>query len=344
MQISLLEPEVINYCKQCHERAQALLGLVVCHVAPQDQSWRSRVEVSVHTPDVEKSVHLTPSLWMADLLSKKWIPVEGNKSVTHHIPNPQLLSNLIVPMWLDGNSDGVELLVSHFDMDALDVHLLAINKDEERQRFRDGLARIIKEAGNNPKVIEDLADQVKRCKRDVERMRKLGLAVQESVKVALETYDLEVQFVDRGYDFLVSEVNVREEDPEDLSAYFEIGDYKVEVKTTTTNEARLTPLQAATAVDDPESFAMCVVDLRGFDGDVHLIDWTATDVSSYCRFVSGRDLPIDETLTLVRDAEGRSVPIRNSTALRYAVRRDRWATGLDLDQWVRDMFASGPSS
>lgn len=67
-----------------------------------------------------------------------------------------------------------------------------------------------------------------------------------------------------------------------------------------------------------------VVDLRSFDADVHQADWTTTDVSAHCRFVSGRNLPIDATLATVRNAQGSHVPIRNETALHYAVRPDLW--------------------
>lgn len=340
MQIALLEPEVINYCKQSRERAQALLGLVVRYVGPEDKSWRSTVEISVWTPNGEKQVHVTPALWLADLRSKPWIPVEEEQDITHHVPNPELLRELVDSLWLEGNRDGADLLVRHFDMDALDVRLLAAARDEKtRQRLRDGLARIVEVAGDNLQVIEDLVAKAEQRKRDVDRMRNLGLAVQESVKLAMQRLGLKVQDVDRGYDFLVTAVNVREEDPEDLSAYFEVGEYKVEIKTTTTGEVRLTPLQAATSVADPKSFVLCVVDLRSFEGDVHQVDWTTADVSARCRLASGQSLPIDKTLTFVRDAEGSDVPIRNATALRYAVRPDLWVSGLDLDQWVQDRFA-----
>lgn len=339
-QIALLEPEIINYCRQSRERAQALLGLIVCYVGPEDNSWRSTVEMSARTPEGEKQVRLTPSLWLADIKSKTWIRVEEEEDVTHHVPNPELLRGLIDPLWLEGNRDGADLLVRHFGMDALDVRLLAAASDEEaRQRLRGGLARIVEIAGDNPQVIEDLAAKAEQRKRGVVRMRNLGLTVQDSVKQALERLGLQVEFIDRGYDYHVTTVSVREEDAEDLSASFEFGGYKVEVKTTTTGEARLTPLQAETAVNEPRSFVLCVVDLRDFDGDVHQVDWTTTDVSARCRFVSGQTLPIDATLTSVRNARGSDVPIRNETALRYAVRPDLWQWGLDLDRWVQDAFA-----
>jgi hypothetical protein len=341
-QIVLLEPELINFCKQNRERAQALLGLVVCYVASEDTSWRSTVTVSARALDGERQIEITPSLWLADLLSKPWIPVENDKDVTHHVPNPELLRGLIATSWLEGNQDGADLLVRHFDMDALDVRLLAVAPDDEtRQRLRDGLAKIIEVAGDDPEMIADLAAKAAQRKRDVDQLRNLGISVQLSVKTALSNMGLHVEGDEHGYegyDLLVSAVNVREEDLDDLSAFFEVGQYKVEVKATTTEEARLTPLQARIAETDAAAFVLCVVDLRAFDGDVHQVDWKTKDVSAYCRFVRGELLPVTKTLAFVRDAERSDVPIRNTTALRYAVRADLWSAGAALEAWVQETF------
>lgn len=338
-QIALLEPEVINHCRQSRELARALLGFVVCFVAPNDESWRATIETSVRTTQGEKRVHLTPSLWLSDLRSKQWLPVEDEDSVTHHVPNPELVRDLVDPAWLDGNRDGADFLVQHFRLDALEVRLLAAAKDEAaRQRLRDSLARIVDIVGDNSQLIDDLAFHAEQRSREVDRMRKLGFAVQECVKLAMERHGLRVEEIDHGYDFRVTAVNVREDDLEDLSASFEVNEYKVEVKTTTTGEARLTPLQATTCAADSGVFVLCVVDLRNFDGDVHKVDWTTADIAHLCRLVSGESLPIGETLTFVRNAEKGEVPVRNVNALRYAVRPDLWESGLDFDEWVQDAF------
>src|SRR4029079_7413663 len=38
-QIALLQPELLNRCQEGFDEAQALLGLVLCHVAPHDPMW-----------------------------------------------------------------------------------------------------------------------------------------------------------------------------------------------------------------------------------------------------------------------------------------------------------------
>jgi hypothetical protein len=263
-QIALLEPELLNYCKQSRERARALLGLIVRFVASADTSWRSSVEMTVRTAQGEKKVSLTPTLGLSDVRSKPWIPVEEDGEDVDHPATPTLVRDLLDPCWLEANPAGADLLVKHFGIDVLDVRLLAVASIEERQKLRNSLAQIVEAAGGNSHVIEEIVAQAQQRQRDINRMRKLGLAVQECVKAAMEARGLSVGDVDEGYDFLVTAVEVTEDGPDELSSHFEVAGYKVEVKTATTGEARLTPLQAATSAGEPDAFVLCVVDLRSY--------------------------------------------------------------------------------
>lgn len=334
-QIALLEPELLQFCKTTRERAQALLGLVVCFVAGADNSWRDTVEIPVRTAEGPRNVHLTPSLWLSDLRSKPWISVEEGDEVVHHPATTALVRDLLDPAWLQGNPPGAELLVRHFGLDALDVHLLAAAADERtRQQLRDSLARIVEVAGGSAQVIDELAATAHQRQQNVNLMRKLGLAVQQGVLEALEARNMKVSLVDHGYDFLVS----ANDDLEDLSLSLQIAEYKVEVKTTTTGEPRLTPLQASTCAAEPGKFVLCVVDLRGFSGDVHEVEWTADMVSPLCRLLPGTSIPTGETLSFVEVAEESDVPIRNVSSLRYAVVSGLWESGYSFDDWVDTAF------
>lgn len=335
-QIALLEPELIQYCRITRERACALLGLLVCYVAPTDNSWRTTVELPIRVDGAEKLVTLTPSLWLSDLRSKPWIPQEEDGEVVHHPATTALVADLLEPGWLRNNSLGAELLVRHFGLDALDVGLLAAATDEQtRKELRNSLARIVAVAGGNAQVIDDLVEKVRLGQRNVNLMRKLGLAVQQAVLEALEARGLEVDPDDYGYDFLVSQVG---DDPQDLSAQVRIAAYKLEVKTTTTGEPRLTPLQASTCANEPDTFVLCVVDLRDYPSDVHDVEWTSHIVSPLCRLVAGGDIPVGRTVAFVQDAEGSDIPIRNATALRYAIGSDIWENGQRFDEWISDAF------
>jgi hypothetical protein len=182
-----------------------------------------------------------------------------------------------------------------------------------------------------------LTRRSRRSSRPSTRARAPSLC--SAVGYRIQRHGLEAERIDHGYDYLVTDVTVREEDPEDLSACFEVNEYKVEVKATTKGEACLTPLQAMTCATEEETFVLCVVDLRDFDGDIHQVDWETAEVSDHCKLISGEELPIDKTLALVRSAEGGDVPIRNAGALRYAVPPELWESGLDVDEWVEEAFS-----
>jgi hypothetical protein len=217
--------------------------------------------------------------------------------------------------------------------------LLAVAQDDEsRKAIRDELAKILVIARADPGEIAALMERAAERKRDVDRMRALGLAVQARVQATLQKLGLDVLLVDRGYDFLVTEAIGDGGDNADASVRVEFGGFKLEVKSTTTHEVRLTPLQAATAAAEPGVFALCVVDLRPLKEDPREMDWSAVDVGDYCRIVRGANLPVDATLSLVHDAEAGDVPVRNNTALRYAVAADRWEEAKTLDEWVKSAF------
>jgi hypothetical protein len=57
-----------------------------------------------------------------------------------------------------------------------------------------------------------------------------------------------------------------------------------------------------------------------------------------CKLTFGRDIPAGETLSFIYNAETSDVPIRNTTALRYAVPPGLWEEGSDIDAWVETVF------
>ena len=118
---------------------------------------------------------------------------------------------------------------------------------------------------------------------DVNRCRELGLAVQEAIGSALKRHKLNVKLVDRGFDFEVTPPSV--DVIHDATCIFEIGPYLVEVKATTTGQARLTPTQAAKASTTSSRYVLCVVDLRQvLNADLEQ-SWTADRVEPLAKLV-----------------------------------------------------------
>ena len=334
-QIALLQPEVLNRCQEGVEEARALLGLVLCHVSRHDPTWREFRTVMGRKGRVDINVTLRGALWIGDLRSRAWVPVPGEDDrPAKAAADSMTLRSLLAPSWLVDNDDAIALLTQCFGFDELDLRLLGI-APEAQDQVRQGLARLLESGGANPDLYKSLAEELearKRRSRDVDRYRRIGIAVQEAVREVLESYGLAVKLVDRGFDYAVSLQT--DEMIEDAVIGFEVGPYLVEVKATTRGPVRLTPMQAETAAARTGRYVLCVVDLRDIHEERLDADWIGADVEPLASMVSNIGSRVHDTCVLVNRARTSDVGIRNESALRYEVPVNVWDSGTSIATWV----------
>jgi hypothetical protein len=337
VQIALLQPEVLNRCQEGRKEAQALLGLALCYMARHDSSWQDKRSVTGRKGGEDKELILHGALWLADLTYRAWVPVptEDDK-FTKTVASQTTLKDLIEPAWLAGNDPAIALLSERFKFDRLELRLLGIAPDASaREELRDELAKLVELAGGNPATYEtltaNLAESQKRAEA-VAKCRRIGFAIQEAVKKAIEARGLKLTLVDKGFDYKV------EATPDDLfnDAGFrlQVGSYLLEVKATTHGDARLTPLQAQTASTESNRYAVCVVDLRDIAPERLEQEWTAEDVYCLAKIVTNIGGKVKQTCVLVDMAKIQTVGIRNETALRYVIPTSIWTEGCDIDTWI----------
>ena len=336
-QIALLQPEVLNRCQEGIEEARALLGLVLCHVAPHDPGWRMERIVKGRMSGQHIDVPVPAALWLADLRIRPWVPIPGEDGKPIPMPaNAKTLVELLDPAWLDHNDDAIRLLSEWFEFDQLELRLLGIEPDSKRrEQLRDGLARLVEFGGADPKFYSSLAEEIearRRRSQDIDHFRRMGLGVQEAIRSAMETYKLDLEFVDHGFDYKVTVPTDNVLD--DVSRRFTIGPYLLEVKATTTGQPRLTPLQAETASKEPDQYLLCVVDLRSFQDKDLAGEWSAPIVEPLAKIVPDIGSRIQGTYSLVEAARTRSIAVRNESALRYEVPRGVWEAGISISEWV----------
>jgi hypothetical protein len=340
--IALLPREVINHIQDFDE-ARALLGLVLCHVARNDPGWRERRSVQGWRARERVDVPVRGALWLGDLGSRAWVPVKGeDERPAMASPDASTLRPLIDPSWLEDNDEAIALLTQCFGFDELELRLLGIAPDVQ-ERVRQGLARLLESGGADPEFYEALAEEVEarqRRRRDVERARRMGYAVQDAIRQALESHGLEVRIVDRGFDYEVA-VPGASEALEDVAARFEVGPFFVEVKATSTGPVRLTPTQAETATGHSARYVLCVVDLRDIPDERLDMEWTGSDVEPLASVLSDVGSHVGDTFVLVRRARDSAVGIRNEGALRYEVPPDTWERGVSIGDWIT-LISSDP--
>lgn len=349
-QVALLSPELLNRAESDMDRARDLLGLVLCHVAPSDASWKERQAVQGRKKDDDQIDLCIPmAVWLADLKVRAWVPVDvpgedGKVEAQKMAANAATLRALLHSPWLEDNNDAIRLLSDWFGFDQLDLRLLGMTQDQsDRQELRNSLARLVESAGADPQVYLRLAKDVEareRQKRDVDRCRRLGLAIQDRIGAALKNHDLDVELVDKGFDF---EVALRNDDVlHDMRKRLELGPYLVEVKATRTGQARLTPLQAETATNEQARYVLCVVDLREVPAeDLDMDNFPPHRVEALARVVPDVGASVAQTYGSVELAKMSDVALRNESALRYEVPPGIWeSSGVSIGDWVSSIKAT----
>ncbi|MGB9118776.1 hypothetical protein, partial [Bradyrhizobium sp.] len=336
-QIALLQPEVLNRCQEGIEEARALLGLVLCHIAPHDSSWKMERIVKGRKSREDVEVRLRGALWLADLKYRAWVPVPGEDGKPLKMQASAItLKHLLEPLWLENNDAAVLLLTEFFEFDELELRLLGLAPDpDKRGELRSKIAKLIETGGPDPDLYVSLAELIeddRRKSRDIAGCKRLGIAVQEAVKLAVEKYGLDLKFVDHGFDYEVTAQtnNVLE----DAGTELEVGSYLLEIKATTTGRPCLTPTQAETASEESSRYVLCVVDLRQVSEDTLDDDWTADRVEPLVKIVSDVGESVEDTCRLVQSARTNSVAIRNESVLRYEVPASIWEAGTSIADWV----------
>ena len=121
-QIALLQPEVLNRCQEGIEEARALLGLVLCHVAPHDPGWRMERIVKGRMSGQHIDVPVAAALWLADLRIRSWVPIHGEDGKPMPmLANAKTLGELLDPAWLEHNDAAIRLLSEWFEFDQLEL-------------------------------------------------------------------------------------------------------------------------------------------------------------------------------------------------------------------------------
>jgi hypothetical protein len=336
-QIALLQPDVLNRCQEGVEEPRALLGLVLCHVAPHDTQWQQERVVKARKLRQDVELPVCGALWLADLKFRSWVPVPGEDGKPVKMrADAKTLGHLLDPARLENNDAAIRLLSEWFEFDELELRLLGLAPDPDKRReLRSGIAKLVETGGADPTFYSSLAAEIeerRRRKRDIERCRRLGIAVQEAVQLALENHGLKLKLVDRGFDYEVTDST--DDVIEDVATTVELGPYLLEIKATTKGQARLTPTQAETASEEASQYVLCVVDLRGVPEEELDGEWTSERIEELANISSDIGASVKETCELVDIARTNDVAIRNDAALRYEVPTSIWEAGISITDWV----------
>jgi hypothetical protein len=343
-QIAQLPSELISRAAADQNHAKLLLGLVLCHIARSDPSWRETQAAVGRRDGKDVQCRVRRSLWLSDLLYRAWLPAKGEDGKTISVTaSAAAIKPLLEPSWLTSNDSAIELLTTHFGFNPLELRITAAAADPAaRAKLEEGLAALVQLVGANPEVYAKLAEDLvarKKTEEDVNRNRTLGLAVQDVVRQCMENRGFKLKLIDRGYDY---DVTLPDGDPLLDGAYrLEIGPWMMEVKATTSGDVRMTPTQAERASIEPDRYLLCVVDLRDTSNEERRGPWTTDFVEPRAWIFPHVGASVAPTWALVEEAVDSVVGIRNEKVLRYSVPPSVWESGLRLKEWAGSVSGVG---
>ncbi len=357
-QIAFLPTELIQRCGRDKELAKLLLDFVINVAAREDGGWREFCDVTGTREREQIDLHIRKAIWPFELKIRPWVPVqvpsktenqEKGGAVALPANESNLRDDLLDLEWLSGNHDAQDLLHEVFGFSRLTLMLDTLEPEKKTETEGDLVEllrdpEVVKLAIQNPEAVKLISkygpDKVQDRLEELERQaqmansnRKFGVAAQEALAEAIRAHGLELELVDKGYDYEVFPGSL-DGDLEDAPFSFMLGSYFLEIKASTTGDVRLTPLQAQTASEYPRRFVLCVIDLRG---QKPRESWKATDIAPYARIITEIGDDIVEVYEGVDAFTANDIPVRlrNEQELRYGISTDLWEKGMSIDEWVR---------
>jgi hypothetical protein len=329
--------EAVGRISNDRQRAGQFFNFLITYVIERDDHWREQTSAT-WVAQRGGTVTIRPSEWLGQVLKDAWVPESSSsdESSGRVVATPESLHGLVPWDTVGGNPRCAEFL-QLLGFDQLEVWIQSnAGGDTNREALlRAELAGVAQAAGSAGLAELRRSVEQRRANQDtVAANRQYGLYIQGLVKKLLEARNKTVDVIDRGYDFCVYEAG--DADIETDWGIFDAGAYLVEVKAARTDEVRMSPLQAKTAVDQASRYVLCAVDLRNVLAPQPSIDEVAVAI----RIVGDIGIRLRPLFETVTDAATRVQGLRidETRQLRYCIDKAIWATGQTVEQWIIAAF------
>lgn len=323
--------EAIGGTGQDRERARKLLHLLLKYIVVKDSLWRGRVQAQCKRHPGE-TLYFAPSVWLGNVLTDRWIATlpDGEDQIIQVKASPESVGALID--WAEPLTEAADELLTRLGFDRLDLTIRRI-PGSDQQLGRDQLADLISYATSDPEVYSRIVQKVKDEQKEKERVeanRRMGKRVERLIESLLKDAGFTVLINNPGYDLLAYRQGVADIDWD--FTRLQIGRYFIEVKASKGNEAKMTPTQVKFAVEHPEEYVLCVVDLK-HDKHADYATLEDEDIKSSIMMVDDIGYRVEATHNGVQNAPTIDIRLDYTQQLRYCVRRKVWESALNLTQW-----------
>jgi hypothetical protein len=341
----------LDAVRRSKTRAVRLLLFLANYVLEVDASALDAVEAEC---ECGKRHRCYRAAWLVPMWDRQWVPLgDGKQSSATAESIAQLFVGQEEELRQLTVGKGRKLL-EVLSISLADLSLRAVAKDEDtRISLIDSLANIVRAVDNDadkvklvaeeirqsPKLLDEIQEHRERREK-VKRNQFLGAEVERLLKEAFQDHGLKVTRTGVGSDYEVEEDYVIDDEEVVLAIGNGRWSYLVEIKATVGSVAKMTVVQARTAVDNKDKFILCIVRLDSSDV-------TPEAVRKQCRFVMdiGRRIaPVWEEYCRYQETKGEVCArvgevelIVHDSEVRFAVGAGAWADGLSLHDAVEQI-------
>lgn len=206
------------------------------------------------------------------------------------------------------------------------------------------VADLVNEIDQHPEILLQIEHQ-RATRQQVKRNQEIGAVVESILRKALEQAGLVVRRTGIGSDFEVESDVVADGQELVLELVGQRRTTLIEIKSTSTDIAKMTPRQAEMACQEGDRFCLCVVPIM--DGEI-----TAATVAHGCRFIFGLKAEVQpawlsyqtiRTATSVARTQTGSVLLEMIEGnYRFILSRQLWESGLPFQDAVSRLISGEP--
>ena len=333
---------VIDTVRNSQQKGRMFLQFIFDYLLGADPSWKDPISVDCSCGN---SHEIIACGWIHTLTDRSWVPTPGRKN---ELPTAENIERLLDPMLLPqlAHDDDSALFLQRLKIGVSDLFRVKITDESERLQADRLAARMYAQDAEMRSLLTYVLDDPdfrefaqKHAKdRDVARRnREVGSLVELLIKQALEIEQISVHRTGIGSDYEI-EYDFIEDGQEQVIV---VGKYLLEVKSTKTDDVRMSLTQGSIASSPPpeyEGYILCVCPIaaeRVTEEDIRSHARFMFDISGAVTQALSGGMNLEAMENTLKGTGGKGVHLEiGQSPKKLRVSRDAWTNGLDFDSAV----------
>jgi len=333
---------IIDTVKGSKPRARKFLEFIFAYLLNSDSSWKQAVPVPCSCGKEHKVFTCS---WLRTLKENQWLPLRGGR---HGYATAETIATIIDESLFNKltQDEDAAIFLQRLEISVGDLFRVKITDPSERLRAdrlaakmyaQDSQMRVLLSHVLDDADFRELAQKHLEQKRLTQRNREVGTLVEDLIKRALGAEHISVKRTGIGSDYEVEYDFVENGQEQGLA----VGKHLLEVKSTSTDDVRMTLTQGGFAVSPPSEYAGYILCVCPVTSDTV----TELDIKNQARFMFDIGSAVKQALDNANKlqsiennlqgagAQGVQLEIGVSKK-RLKVSRKAWLQGLDFDNAV----------